>query len=515
MTATVIHKDGNMRPTAPAASPYTDVHETHAGVVFLVGDRAYKLKKPEDFGFLDFSTRELRLAACRREVELNSRLAPDVYEGVFDVLGPDGHPVDHLVAMRRMPDERRLSTLVRTGAQVDGELHRIAHLLAAFHTRAQRGPQIREQGSAEALRGRWTDSFAQTRPFKGTVLGEETTEIERSALRFIDGRRRLFADRAEEGRIIDGHGDLLADDIFCLDDGPRILDCLEFDDHLRWLDGLDDAAFLAMDLERLGAPALGAAFLRAYTSLIGDPAPPSLRHHYIAYRAFVRAKVACLRHAQGDDTAGPQARLLERITLDHLRRGTVRLVLIGGPPATGKTTIAGGLADRLGTVLISSDRLRKEHHGLAPHSSAAAPYGEGIYDAPTTHRVYEDMLRRARELLARGESVVLDASWSDRNRRHAAAELAVEARADLTQLCCGAPDDVLARRLAERPGAGGISDADAVIAQRMAEAFQPWPEAAFLDTSRPVHEVLAQAVAAVDPSARDAAAAPSGPTAAR
>ena len=105
------------------------------------------------------------------------------------------------------------------------------------------------------------------------------------------------------GRVVDGHGDLLADDIFCLDDGPRVLDCLEFDDRLRWLDGLDDAAFLAMDLERLGAPDLAARFLDWYAEFAGDPAPASLRHHYVAYRAFVRAKVACLRYDQGDESA--------------------------------------------------------------------------------------------------------------------------------------------------------------------------------------------------------------------
>ena len=155
--------------------------------------------------------------------------------------------------------------------------------------------------------------------------------------RFLAGRAELLSARMSAGRIVDGHGDLLADDIFCLDDGPRILDCLEFDDRLRWLDGLDDAAFLAMDLERLGEPALAEQFTRWYLEFSGDPAPTALRHHYVAYRAFVRAKVACIQAGQGEPHAAAQARQLTAMTLRHLRAGAVTLVLIGGLPATGKS----------------------------------------------------------------------------------------------------------------------------------------------------------------------------------
>ncbi|WP_236700317.1 bifunctional aminoglycoside phosphotransferase/ATP-binding protein [Allosalinactinospora lopnorensis] len=478
------------------SSPYADVYETHAGVVFLVGEHAYKLKKPEDFGFLDYSTRELRRTACHREVQLNRRLAPDVYEGVLDVTGADGRPVDHLVAMRRMPAARRLSTLVREGADVSGELRRLAHLIAAFHSRAERGPEISKQGAAEALRGRWADNIAEAHPFQDTVLGGRLEEIERLALRFVDGRHDLFRARIDEGRIVDGHGDLLTNDVFCLDDGPRVLDCLEFDDRLRRLDGLDDAAFLAMDLERLGAPRLGASFTRSYASFAGDPAPDSLHHHYVAYRALVRAKVACLRHEQGDGEAGDEARLLEQMAQDHLRSGAVRLFAVGGTPATGKTTFAERLADRLGAVLLSSDRIRKESAGLPPLHSAAASYGEGIYTAEATRRVYDTLLERGRGLLDRGESVVLDASWSAEPLRRAAGTLAEAARADFVQLRCTAPQEVVDRRLAERAASGGVSDAGPAVAQTMVDTFAPWPESTIVDTSRPMPDVLAQALAA-------------------
>ena len=175
---------------------------------------------------------------------------------------------------------------------------------------------------------------------------------------------------------MDGHGDLIADDIFCLDDGPRILDCLDFDDRLRWLDGLDDAAFLGMDLERLGGPALAEEFMAAYADYSGDPAPASLPHHYVAYRAFVRLKIACLRAAQGDPAAGFEARQLAEVALRHLRAGAVTLVLAGGLPGTGKSALAGAVAGRLGFTVLNSDRIRKELAGLPAEASARAPYGE-------------------------------------------------------------------------------------------------------------------------------------------
>ncbi|MFD0774608.1 AAA family ATPase, partial [Streptomonospora algeriensis] len=467
-----------------AVTPYTAVHETHAGVVFLVGDHAYKMKKPEDFGFLDYSTRERRLAACRREVELNSRLAADVYDGVFDVTDAQGRPVDHLVAMRRMPDARRLSTLVREGADVAADLRRIARVLAAFHADADRGEEISAQGAAPALRGRWSDSFAQVRALPQDVLEGRTDEIERLALRFVDGRRALFTSRIDQGRVLDGHGDLLANDVFCLDDGPRILDCLEFDDHLRFVDGLDDAAFLAMDLERLGAAEAADSFLAHYADFAGDPAPTVLHHHYIAYRAFVRAKVACLRAQQGGEGAAEEARLLADICLRHLRENAVRLVVVGGTPATGKSTLAGHLADRLGMVRLSSDRIRKERAGLDPLHSAAAAHGQGLYSAENTDAVYRDLLDRARRLLALGESVVLDASFADTRHRRGARDLAEEVRADVTEVRCTAPAEEIDRRLARRAREATVSDADARVARRMEAAFADWPEAVVVDTAR-------------------------------
>jgi len=343
----------------------------------------------------------------------------------------------------------------------------------------------------DALLGRWDDNLSQAMSVRGLALDAESiAEIGRLARKFLAGRAPLFAARMASGRVVDGHGDLLADDIYCLDDGPRILDCLDFDDRLRWVDGLDDAAFLAMDLELLGAAGLARQFIDWYAEYSGDPAPASLRHHYVAYRAFVRAKVACIQCAQsaqagqGNLATAGLARQFADIALRHLRAGAVTLVLVGGLPGTGKSAVAGALADRLGWTVLNSDRIRKELAGVPAGHPAAAPFESGIYAEAWTNRCYGELLHRAGALLADGESVVLDASWIPAEHRAAAAMVAERAGADLVQLCCTAPASLAERRMAARRP--GPSDADPRIARRMAAIIEPWPDATTIDTVRAV-----------------------------
>lgn len=474
--------------------------ETHISVVVFIGDRAYKLKKSVHFGFVDLSTREARERLCHREVELNRRLAPDVYLGVADVVDPNGELCDHLVVMRRMPDDRRLATLVTDGApSVPDHLREIARQLASFHTRADRGRHIDEAARAASLRDRWTQNFDEMRRFVGPLFDEhEFDRVEYLALRYVEGREELFADRIEKADICDGHGDLQCADIFCLDDGPRILDCIEFDDRFRHVDVVDDIAFLAMDLERLGHGELARFLLAGYEEFSGEHPPDTLLDHYIAYRALVRAKVAALRWSQevggGDASAErDQARGLLGLCRAHLERGRVRLVLVGGLPGTGKSTLARGLADMMNATVLRTDDLRRELAGLSVSEQAGAAFGEGIYTAETKARVYDEMIDRAGSLLRRGESVILDASWSHAEQRARARTLAERAAADLDELCCEVDADVAARRLASRLAAKtDSSDATPAIATAMAAETDPWPEADRVPTTTAPDDVLAR-----------------------
>lgn len=475
------------------------VRETHVSTVFFVGDRVYKLKKPVKLDFLDFSTAAERERVCRREVELNRRLAPDVYLGVAEVLGTDGLPCDYLVVMRRMPDERRLSTLVQRQESVDECVRDVAREIAAFHTRAETSAVIAAAGSVDAVRANWESSFATMQPFVGSLFDAAVAaRIEELARRYLDGRGPLFAARIARSKVRDGHGDLLADDIFCLDDGPRILDCIEFDDRLRYGDVLADVAFLAMDLERVGAADLGARFLAWYREFAAETYPETLAQHYIAYRAHVRSKVACMRASQGDVAASEQAGQLLQMTYDHLTRGRVVLALVGGLPGTGKSTLAGGLADRLGWTVLRSDEVRKDLAGLGHATRVAEDYGEGLYDRRTTAVTYRALLDRAHSLLELGEPVILDASWSASGWREKAGAVARETSSDLIELRCDAPIEVARERLAARARAGiDASDATSGIAARMAVTAETWPTAVTIDTSCGHEDAVTAGLAAV------------------
>ena len=468
------------------------VLETHISWVYLVGDRAFKRKKPIRTGFLDYSTSELRAEACAEEVRLGRRLAPDVYLGVEAI--PDE---DWAVVMRRMPLDRRLSSLVEAGADVSGTMREIARRIAALHLRSGRLPAADEAASAAAAVHRWEANHAEVAPFVDRLERPASSDDAlRLARQYVAGREALFAARIAAGRAVDGHGDLIADDIFVLPDGPRILDPIEFDPRLRYGDGLADVAFLAMHLEYLGGGRWARELLDRYAEFAADNWPASLAHFHIAYRAQVRAKVACLTAAQHGADHAPDADAYLRLALRHLEAGRVRLVLVGGAPATGKTTTARALADSRDWVVLRSDDVRKELAGIPATTSAAAPLMAGVYSPAMTALTYGELVHRAHWLLERGESVVLDATWGDEMWRREARRVAAAAHADVVELRCTLPAELAARRAAER--GPDVSDAGPEVALGLAARFAEWPEATLVDTERPLSSSYRVAAAAVD-----------------
>ena len=469
--------------------PYVDVHETHTGMVVLVGDRAFKAKKPVLTDFLDFRTHEQRERACLREVKLNRRLSPDSYLGVAHLSDPTGGPAEPIVVMRRYRDEDRLASIVTRGQSdqsAQGLLDRIAEVLAHFHEQAERNPVISEQGTLSAIEQRWHENLAElNRPAAKSISGlsdQSLSQIQHLVTEFTSGRRALLTSRIEGGHIVDGHADLLADDIFCVDGEPALLDCLEFDDELRYIDRIDDAAFLAMDLEFLGRRDLGDYFLERYVAYSADTAPPSLRDFYIAYRAVVRAKVDCVRLSQGKSEAEADAATHVDIALRHLESGAIRLALIGGNPGTGKSTLAHALAEKVGAQVISTDDVRRELRESGAISGDPGVMGAGLYTPDNVATVYEVTLRRAGALLGKGHSVILDATWRDLQMRAHAHRLATETHSVLVELMCVATIDAAARRIrARRPG---NSDATPEIAAALATQSDRWDDAYRMDTSR-------------------------------
>lgn len=463
--------------------------ETHTATLRFEGGLVRKRKKPLDLGFLDFRDLAARERACADEVRLNRRLAPDVYLRAEPVRDAQGAVVDHEVVMRALPAERSLALLVRQGVDVRPALTAVARQLAALHAGSPAAPEERALGSTAWQRELWDVGLDALRAHEAVVPEMEREATRSLATAWLDGRGPLLTSRLDAGRLVEGHGDLQAEDVFLLDDGPRVLDCLEFDRRLRVVDGVADACFLVMDLERLGAPGAAAHFLDAYLAAAVDAVPPSFVHHHVAYRAHVRCKVTCVRAAQAPSPAlVQQARDLSALSLHHLGLGAVRLVVVGGLPGSGKTTVATALARDLDAVHLSSDLLRKHLAGLPPETPAAAAPGQGLYDDATTALTYEALLEEAGTVLGHGRSVVLDASFSDARWRAAARSLAVRTCAELLELRCALDDEVADARLRARTG--GSSDATPAVRSWLAERAAAWPEALELDTSRPVEEVL-------------------------
>lgn len=478
------------------AGPAPAISETHISTVAFIGERAYKILKPLRNDFLDYSTTGARKAAVDAELALNRRLSPDVYLGTADVV-EGGEVVDRMLVMRRLPTDRKLSNLVATAGR-DELIRQVARDVARFHStlpplaadepvngEGAAGCTVADVAGPDGLARNWEDNLATMAAFVGPVLvAADVDRVVALFRRYLGGRRHLLEQRIARGLVRDGHGDLTAEDIFCLADGPRILDCLAFDRRLRVGDVLLDIAFLAMDLERLAGPAASQRLMAWYGEYSGEHHPSSLAHHYVAYRAHVRAKVACLGHEQGQPGAAQLARTYHDLCLRHLRLAALRLVLVGGGPGTGKTTLAGRLSEELRWPVLGSDELRKDLTGHAHTERLSTGLDQGIYRPEITEQTYRALLSQAETLLNAGESVVLDASWSRQDHRDAAAELARRAGATLVELECTAPADIARERIRARlTTSADASDATPELVEPALSRRDRWPEAVPVDTS--------------------------------
>ncbi len=470
---------------------------THLSTLVFLGEYVFKFRKHVQFEFLDLSSVESRRIDCEREVQLNQRLAPDVYLGVGELILAD-QLIEPVVIMRRLPQDRSLAMLLREGTKPFEELRSIARTLVEFHSFAIRSSRVDADATSRSILRRWTDNFSQTSALAEAILDQGVEmKIQQLARQYLAGREMLFDQRISAGAICDGHGDLQASDIFLLPDGPRILDCLEFDDHLRHLDVVDDLSFLLMDIERLATPELARYLRDFYEELSDTHAPGTLFDHYAAYHAYVRAKVACLR-ADQDKNAKTEARRLQLIAIKYLERSRIQLIIVGGLPGTGKSTISRMIGEQIDAVVLRSDELRHEVVVQSNSASDASAYRQGHYSPETTSETYRTMLDRAEVMLRNGTSVILDASWISGEHRSLAFDLSEATASEFVELCCVLDETTAARRInARRRRGDDVSDATTEIARLMAMDADPWPTASVIDTSLTKRRCLRMALAAV------------------
>jgi hypothetical protein len=296
----------------PEKPPRVELVQTQISYVLLAGDFVYKIKKPVDMGFLDYTTLEKRLAMCRKEVELNRRLCPDVYLGVEPIvknegrfnIGGQGEAIEYAVKMRRLPQAAMMDVLLKQNRVTPEMVVKVAELVADFHSKAASGAEITRLGGIEQHIFTTRENFDQTEKYYGIVIAPETYErLKEYNDNFIQANMALFLKRERERRVRDCHGDLHAAHI-CFCDGICIYDCIEFIDRLRYTDVAAEVAFLAMDLEHSHRPDLSKAFVDAYVRASGDRELLKLLNFYKCYRAYVRGKINCFQY---DDPQIPEA----------------------------------------------------------------------------------------------------------------------------------------------------------------------------------------------------------------
>lgn len=450
--------------------------ETHISVVFLTGDRVYKLKKPLNFGFLDYTSLEERKRMCTLEVMLNQRLSHGVYEGVVPIvktghsfrMGGEGEVVEYAVCMKQLPDDACLTSMLAAGKAVDEDMFRLGAYLADFYRRSERNEAITRYGTSEIIQFNTEENFIQLEPFVGNLIsGSPFDFVKESSRAFLRDWSRLFEHRVEEGRICDGHGDLRAEHVYLLD-GIQIIDCIEFNERFRYGDSAIDMAFLHMDLERLDHADLALQVLKGYTEASGDYGIYTVLDFYSCYRALVKLKVSCLTWTGLE--SGKRKALMEERAAQYLRLAfsfAVRfsrpaIWVLCGLPGTGKSTYSQRLHEIYDMALIRSDEARKNLPEYRRHTGPV-PYGEGIYRKDMRARVYSHMLALAQDEVKNGRSVILDATFSMRKWREEAIRLAEDLDANVLFFECVSERSTILERLGRRStGEDGQSDARAM-----------------------------------------------------
>jgi len=447
-----------------------EVRETHGAWVLLTRDRALKVRKPVRLPYLDYSTPEQRLAASEAEVALNDALAPGVYLGVRALvevpgglaLAPPGTrdgAVDYAVEMRRFDEARTMASLCDAGALTAEQVDAVGARIAAFHAGCEPCPD----GGAAPFAARVAADVGELADLAGG-----RGDVDAAALRaFAGGALRLLGPeldrRAAAGLHRDGHGDLRAEHVV-FDSDLLIVDRLEFDRALRCTDVAADLAFLLMDLELHGAAWAAERLVAAYAGAGGDPGAPRLRALLAWQRAVVRAKVALLREREEE-----LARLLA--LADHLawRVRAPAVLLVAGPPASGKSTLAGAVAERTGLPVVATDPVRKALHGAA----ATERLGPEAYTEQATEAVYAEVGRRAARAAAEQGGVIVDATSRSRALRRRLLG-ALDGAGPVVAAACEARPGVVRERAQRRlDDPDRVSDADPGVAARLAAAFEP------------------------------------------
>lgn len=494
--------------------------QTHTSWVFIAGEFAYKVKKPVNFGFLDYTTLSARRFFCQEEFRLNRLLSPDLYIEVLPItdeqgrlrLGGKGQVIDYCVKMRALPQSAIMTERLKRGAVTFEQIDEIAHLVARFHEQAERGAEIGRYGSSEIIRLNWDENFAQTMEFIGRTISKPAFhEIKLTVEKFISENRERFRQRRQAGFVRRCHGDLHARNIFLLD-RVYIFDCIEFNPRFSCSDVASEVAFMAMDLDYHRRHDLSNFFIERYYAYTGDEGVLALLPFYQCYRAFVRAKVTSFQlndpgvSAQAKAAALQTARDYFKLARRYARllKSDPWLVVVFGLPGVGKSYLARQLADRTLAMHLLSDSIRKQLCGIPVSARRFDGYGRGIYAPEISQQTYDELFRRAEVFLRSGRSVVLDATFTGEASRERCRQLAEKMQVRLLFVLVDCPEQTVVSRLRRRATQVGFSDANLEIYRLMKQRFnrpRPTKDLLKLDSRQPVRRLVEEIVRRLGPKA--------------
>jgi aminoglycoside phosphotransferase family enzyme/predicted kinase len=480
-----------------------DLAETHISLVFLTDDRVFKTKKPVRFPFLDYSTLEARRLACEDELAINRRLAPETYLGVVPItegknglqVGGGGEVVDYAVEMVRLPSERMLDRLIELKQAGTSDIDRLLDLLVPFYASLPHDRSTAQFGEPELVRQAVVENVTTMRPIVAPIDQTLLARVRSSQWQYLTVAGSLFEQRAGEGRIVEGHGDLRPEHV-CLLDHPVVFDGVEFSLPLRCSDVISELAFLAMECDFLREHSLGERLIEQYCARSNDSVPLEHAHFYKSYRATVRAKVELLRCQQ---QAGEEADAHRRRHHRYLHLAAAYgadfhrpiAILLVGVSGSGKSTLARYLSEQIGCEWLRTDAVRQKISG---RRDPQAPMGGGMYASAVTDQTYEAIISQAAHWMREGVSVVLDGTFVAEPHRQAVRTMAARESWPLLVVRCHCSTELARQRVEQRRLAGtDISDARPELLDEQIRQLESSEEADAthdlrLDMVRPVEE---------------------------
>jgi uncharacterized protein len=475
--------------------------QTHISYIFLTGEYAYKVKKPTNFGFLDFTSLEKRRYFCHEELRLNRRLSPDLYLAVLPIvenagkyhLGREGAVqtvAEYALKMRQFPQEMLLSHLFQDGRLTPEIVQQLAKQVAAFHTNAITNPEVTAYGSIASVQQVDTNNQTISADFIGTSQTQSQLEETRAfTTQFFEQHADWFVRRQTEAKIRECHGDLHLNNVCLFQDKIQIFDCIEFNQEFRNIDVIYDIAFLVMDLEFRGRIDLANLLLNTYLEQTGDYWGALLLPLYLCMRAYIRANVNSLTLNDPAIATSEKAIFLKRAQAYYrqawdytqrtlgAKRSPSRLILMSGLSGSGKSTVARQIAQKLNAIHIRSDAVRKHLAGipLDRHDATGGGSSSSIYTPEMTQKTYGALLELGLLLVQQGWPVILDAKYDRIALRQPVLNAANAAQIPITIVECTAPTEVLRDRLNRRTN--DIADATADLLNSQIAAAEPLTDA--------------------------------------